>query len=281
MKLKNILLSLLIIMTFMFVGCSTYLDYPDSEKYLKGGSEITQKIDNLDIEWINGEIKIINTENSNISFDEYSNKDTEDSNMLRYYVSGNTLFIKYGKKGYIDSSLEKKLIVYVPISQVFNSVDIETQSANVYLSNIVGNEIDIETVSGDIDVLDINFKLVELESVSGDVALNTKFSISKLNTESVSGTVNIKIEEVSDIEVDTTSGTITIYLLNFSDLSIESVSGNITINIDGNAEFKIYSNVYINGSFPLQRAGNSYSTLNGKNIGKIETVSGMVSINKR
>lgn len=229
-----------------YVSDGEYYNY-DESRYSIGNAEIdADTVQNMDIEWVAGNIDIKYYDDDKISIGE--NEQSDENHRLRYKLDNGTLDIKYIKSGAFkhhngNLNLSKELTIYVPRDKVLNNIDIESVSAGIH-SEITVSDFDAETVSGNINVQGI-MNSADAESVSGNITLTCPQSFYELSTDSVSGETQIIIpKDISGFYVtaSSVSGRINADDFNINgkaldctygtggpEISFNSVSGNLNI----------------------------------------------------
>ena len=294
---------LVFVICFLFIillsGCGDTYTYSDYQKYNKGGSEITEKIDNINIDWISGNVKFDFHKENNIKFYEESSLEISEDREMRYYYNDNELYIKFAKSGIKTWSLNKKdLIVLLPYETKLKDVNINNVSSDIninailcekmYINNVSGNiemscskinESSIQTVSGNVDITaSMSVNSIKAESVSGEINV-TVDKIDTLILESVSGKINVKGNEINSLNLGSASGSIKCQVLNIYKSILKSVSGKIVIECsDDDVEFNvetvsgdvnIFSTVQLNCILEIETTSGSFSSdFNYKNIEK-------------
>ncbi len=207
-------------------------------------------IENLEIDWISGEVDVIPYEGNVILVTEYHSKDIDDEDKASVNKSGNTLNINFltGKRifGNMSFNLRKSLKVQIPHELATNMV-----------------EIRIDGVSSEISLLDIDAKDLKLDSVSGKIVARGNFM---------------------DIDVDTVSGKVQLDIgSQFEKCDIETVSGDAVLAIPEDTGFTVEQDK-VSGSFESEFAM-SFSKNRGEHLGggakiTMDTVSGNLRIEK-
>jgi len=233
-----------VIITFLFllllVGCNysmklgetnyTYDDF-DSYKEYKSETAISEAINNIKVDWIEGEIAVESGES--ISIKETNVKGTYSP--LYYLVEDNTLTIKYIKSGVYknDELPEKKLNLIIPDN--LESLDIDSVSADYDIKTNIINKMDVCAVSG---VGNIKLKTLndfDLDSTSGSITIEAE-AMKDINVDTVSGDTEVITNTLNKIDLDSTSGSLNIKIsnsTNLTDIDVNTVSGDAIINVDG------------------------------------------------
>ena len=290
MSIKKTVSALIIIFAICvtsLVSCGSAFRYANAKQYTKGGATLNAEIDNLEIEWIAGKVKIAYHTESTVKFSEESDKALNDNNSLYYWLDGKTLHIKFARSGrgnYLN--VGKTLTLYLPAGVMIRYADIETVSADVEIGAVAFNNTDIETVSGDISVKAASFSYkAEISTTSGDINATLASTTNELDIETTSGNVNVISDGITDLEVDTTSGKVDIDVKTAPrSVDIETVSGAITLSIPDGSGFTA-TVAKVSGSFSCDfsaehRLG-KYIYGNGSGDYSFESVSGNIAIKKK
>ncbi len=230
-----------------YVASDEYYDNYDEARYSVGNAEIdADMVQNIDIEWISGNVDIEYYDGDTISLSE--NEQSDENHKLRYKLDNGTLDIKYIKSGVLkrrngNLNLSKELTIYIPKDKVINNIDVESVSAGIN-SEITVGDFDAETVSGNI-IADGIMNSADAETVSGNITFICPQSFYELSTDSVSGETQIIIpKDISGFYVtaSSVSGRINADDFNISgkaldytygaggpEISFNSVSGSLNI----------------------------------------------------
>jgi len=250
---KTAVAIVLIAVLCIFTGClkfrssvssSVSYKYDNADKYIAGnGSVQASQVKKLDIDWVAGSVTVVPGSGSEVRFsEEYKGKLDEDL-IMRWYLDGSTLRIKFRKAGtLIGDAREKHLTVVVPSSLLLSNLDVDYVSCDVR---------------------------VEANSVNYDF-------------EGVSGSLNLKADTPRIVDVDTVSGNLNMEFARCPDkLEIDTVSGNVDVKIPKsssfNARFDSVSGSFVS-SIPVVMDGKRYVAGDGKSDLSLETVSGSVKI---
>lgn len=213
---------------FNFFSWSSY-HYDHSELYLYGNGEISaDQIQQLDVHWNSGQVDILPYDGDMIQFSEdgtYSEKDA-----LHYYVDQNKLIIHFAQsQRWLRHPSAKHLTILVPQEAFFKDIDIELISANISMDGLQAQSIDIETVSGDLKASNIACQDIDINTVSGRCQLQGAFN--SLEAETVSGDCSFDVIGLpSKIAMDSVSGNVDIYLEENDGFTakIDSLSGKLS-----------------------------------------------------
>jgi len=226
------------------VGKSVYR-YDNGSKYSIGnGAVAASRVKKLEIDWVSGDVTVTYGNGNDISFSESFKGDLSEDHLLRWYLDGSTLRIKFQKSGVVKGKGESKnLEVVVPKGMILDGVDLDCVSSN-FIVDVDSLEYDVDTVSGDIDLSASSATVVDVDSVSGDCTLRMLECPSKVDMDSVSGSISLWIPSNSGFTAElhtvsgkincaipvTTSGKKIVAGDGRSEIDIETVSGDLNIN---------------------------------------------------
>ena len=213
-------------------------------------------IDNLKIDLSWEEIKIEETyDNTGIEVETYCNHKRYAPEVS---VSGSTLYIESGKKGFsffsAPAGLSCTMIIYVPQKKDFDEISIKTTSGDIEINRAIAakKEIRLSSTSGDIDSDKGLFAdTVKVTATSGDIELYN-IDADEYITEATSGDItvkkftggtgkicstsgDIKVEDFASeyAQYENTSGTISIKKLDCDYFDAKNTSGGITLELKG------------------------------------------------
>lgn len=192
------------------IGKSVYR-YDNGGKYSIGNGAVSaSKVKNLEIDWVSGDVTVTYGNGDDISFSESFKGDLSEDHLLRWYLDGSTLRIKFQKSGISKGLNEgKNLVVVVPKGFVFDDVDLNCVSSD-FICEVEALEYDVDTVSGEIEISASRTRSVDVNSVSGDCTLRMGVCPDEVKMNTVSGSIYILIPSDSGFtaEISTVSGKI-------------------------------------------------------------------------
>lgn len=238
-------------------------DYKDlKSEYSENGVYTVEMKDlkELDIDWISGSVTVELTDEDAIRFTEVADKAIPEKDALRYGVSGATLRIQACKKGHVGNLPSKKLTIYLPrsLADDLKEVEIDTVSAAVTAGDLKLDELEIDTVSGRVKLENMDLEEAQFDSVSGSVSLlgsrigslrtdsvsgdvKVTGKVEKVKSSSVSGDIDLALEDCRDIRLNTMSGVMTLDLSSTPrDLNIDSTSGKTRLTLPKDASCVIH-----------------------------------------
>lgn len=200
------LLSMSLLSSCKIIG--RYERYENAELYTAGDFTYSAAdVKEVEIDWINGSIEIVQTDSAELSVTETSIKDIHKT--FHHYLDGATLKIKFceaGAKTKVDNQF-KRLRVEIPASV---HLEIDSVSAPITIGEATLSSLSVETVSGKLTAENIHAPKVDIESTRADISLG-------LSAQTIA-------------EIETTSGDITLSLLKNMGATIvyETLSGKFT-----------------------------------------------------
>lgn len=251
--LMTILVVLLVVLggsIFWLCGGASVLGFASADKYTSGNTEITDSVENLEIEWTAGKVCIEYHAGSGVTVSETSPRQLSEDEKLRWWMDGKTLRIQYVKPGLqLHANLQKTLTVSLPEGTVLKKAVIGATSADLDVPMLAADEIVFDTTSGDVNAVtdtkkltasstsgDINIRqdsdldTVVLSSTSGSMAF-TGQSVNELSGKSTSGGIGVTLSgSVGNIRMDSTSGTLCADLVNADKAEFSATSGSITVS---------------------------------------------------
>ena len=306
---NNILLSFLFgSMLISLNGCSfaftTNYIYQNGEKYVAGDREITDKIENIDIDYMSGDVKLIASETNTVSIKETSKKQLDDKRKVHTWVDGNTLYVRYceSSKKLDLNNLEKNLEITIPKDVKLTDTKIKASSGNVTCKGFEADKVNVYVSSGDISA-DFDTKDIKMHASSGDITLNQTGDSDDISVDTSSGDINATMQDVTYLTSSASSGNITLSANKINDFSsrtssginefhfaetpentnIHSSSGKVTIYLPENADLTAdldssADDVYFD--LPFEKTSDSFICGNGSNKMKVHTSSGDIYIKK-
>ena len=269
---------------FVGINIGTAFHYKDSELYeVGGGTAEASEVNEIEVNWISGKIKIEPYEGNVIVFEETGQKALSEKERMRYYLNNGKLIIQFQapNRGInILNNISKDLTIRVPEEFALDMLDVETVSGEIRGEGFSARKVDVDGISNRVNLDDILSTDISIESVSGNVVC-TGIQVDKIDVESISGAISL-MGILEEVECNSTSGKISIEPgLDVRRIDAESISGSITVLIPENEGFKVnYSS--ISGKFycdfPASISSEQAVYKDGKAIFDIETLSGAIRI---
>lgn len=260
------------------------------ERYTAGGGSVNASdITELDIQWVDGTVDIVQNETiDQILFNETANKPLEKQYQLQYSVNNGRLTIRFCEEravwGLFNWSANKRLTVEIPANKEFNKIMVDTTSAPFEAANIRAGDIELETVSGSIMLTSATCQSLRVNAVSGALRAGD-LRAATISSENVSGRTQLQgIFEKVDCE--SVSGSILVDADHtLKKMEAESISGSIKLLLPENdgftAKYSSASGGFHCNDFPVQIAEKKAVYQDGGIDIRLSTVSGSMNIEKR
>ncbi len=204
--------------------------YENAGKYTAGSGSVAKTIDELEINWVAGQVELLVCDGDTVEFSETSEQEIRDAFKMRFLQDEKTLYLQYAKSGrWKFGKLSKKLTVKIPRDLHFSQIRIHTVSAGIQLTDLQTDTLKIETVSG-------------YTQFSGGQAMNT------LSLETVSGKADISLWRVADLIVNTVSGSVKVQTKVTRRAKLDSVSAALTLFLPPDSSFSASIDT-VSGSF--------------------------------
>lgn len=195
---------------------------PAEGEVLRFPADQTRK---LDINWaagsvaiLTGDVEDIEVYESGLSNAKYAMQVKQQDSKLSIDYCDDSLL-----KGFGISLDTKDLTVCVPKDFALDSLEVETASAALTVSDLTIREVEIDTASGENNFKNCALGKVDLDTASGDLRLSG--SLTELDCDAASGSVYAVLTNVpSQIDMDSASGSL--------DLTLPENAG-FTVKING------------------------------------------------
>ena len=183
--------------------------YEDHERYTSGSDfTLTEEVKEIEVNWINGDITIVQGETTSISVKEENYED----HPLYYFLDGTTLNIKYVEYGTSNSeinALEKDLTIMIPTTLPDIEIDMINGECNFALQTLC-NDVTVNLINGNINICSISADEIELDTVNGNINIES-INATSLSIDKVNGNSNIKnITKAISIDINAVNGIDTI-----------------------------------------------------------------------
>ena len=284
---KTTLLLLLTALCLLLCSCSQlgYV-YPNGDEYTAGGTRISEKVEDIDLNWIDGVVTVQYHQGDEIILRETASRDLSSDQELHWRLHGRKLTVQYAASGFRTlPNLNKELTLLLPDGLRLDDVKINVASAEVQADNIDADEINVNTASGRVALRQAGHaEKVTINTASGGVAVAVADADAlKINT--ASGQVIADVYQADEVKTNTASGAVVMQFARMPDeINADSVSGNVTLQLpaDGGftADVDTLSGV-VRGNLNVKQCGDeTYVYGNGKCRIEVDTVSGNVNFDE-
>ena len=250
-------------------GCSVKLsyNYDNSDKYIPGDREITERIENIDIDYMAGNVTVKGGKTDTVTVKETSKTEIDDKLKVHTWVDGKTLHVKYcaAGKGLSIRDLEKSLEITVSADVKLSDLSIDNSAGDVSI-DCSADDYEIDASAGNINIIQHGeSNKIAIDDSAGDVDVTAE-TVRKLDIDMSAGSLKLSADKVPEkSEIDASAGNIELYLPEKTDLTLEA-------DISA-GEF--------NSEIPFTAKGDDYIFGNGKNKMEIDASAGDVNIRKK
>lgn len=287
-------------------GIYTTISYDHPERYSIGPGQVTETVNQLDIQWIAGPVELRYGDGEELSFIEAANGALTDQTTMRWWLDGDTLRLRFCDSGKVRlGNLQKSLTVTLPAGLFLKDADISNVSGAIDVPELHVREAKLTSTSGAISACVSEAEQIRAASVSGSVKLTVSGAAEKVSAASTSGRLELTVDTVDDLTVDTVSGSVAITARRVSDGEIGTTSGSADVSLaDASGEWEIgtvsgsveltipedsnltleYSTVSGSSSWDIpitQEGKNRFTSGRGDHLWKVKTTSGSLEVHKR
>ena len=309
-KSKILTISLIVLLVALGVGAvlifgnNIGFTYANADQYTAGGTTVNGVVDSLDVNWLNGQVKVEYHSGSGIIISETGNRTIEGDDEMRWWLDGSTLRIQYSKSGRIRlfDNLKKTLIISLPEGTVLKTAKMHMTSGDVEIPELTADETDLTLTSGDIDVT-LNTKKLTANATSGDLTIRLNGETEDVKIGVTSGNLNVDLGNAKraaikatsgdmvitgkpgDVEIGATSGKINVNFGAFENLKIGVTSGNVKAALPEDPGFTCEVSMTsgdfdYNGFASVSKDGKIYTVGDGSRNCTIKTTSGDILLVK-
>ena len=219
-----------------------YVDSPDSgwitaenlrfedsaSTLIEGAAQFTSDIQEIEIDWVSGNIRLVPANVSNIQVSE-TGVDNDKYAML-CEQDGQTLKIEYCKNltfGNLNTlKFSKDLTITVPRDWEGRALTVDAASAKLFVQDLNIQDVEVDAASGECQFKNCTVDALDIDTASGNIYFEG--TLNRLDCDSASAGVQAVLGNVPhEIEMDTASGGLELYLpedAGFS-VSMDTMSG--------------------------------------------------------
>ncbi len=185
--------------------------YEDASEYSVGDATIKDTVTDLEINWVEGAIKVIPSDTDEIRVTEDYGGDNDDLR-LRWRVKDGKLTVQFRKSAFFGTAdfVSKDLTVAIPavMLEAMDEVEITTVSGDV---TFTGNadELTLDAVEGDLTIKG-DIGELEVNAVQGELTFTG--SVRTANMDCVDTTVIMHLDMATELSFDQVDGDVTLYL---------------------------------------------------------------------
>lgn len=200
----------------------------ESAGKLGAAAVIPGDVQDIEIDWVSGNIRLAPANVSSIEVSESSVEDAKYAMVCKQ--DGGTLKIEYCKNTTFGDlrnlKFSKDLTILVPMDWSGRAVKVDAASAKLSVQDLTIHEVDIDTASGASQFDNCTVDTLDIDTASGDIRFTG--SLNRLDCDSASAGVSAELDNVPyEIDMDTASGAVELVLPKDAGFSVkmDSMSG--------------------------------------------------------
>ena len=200
----------------------------DSSARIDGAAQFSADIQEIEIDWVSGNIRLVPANVSGIEVSESSVDDSKYAMICKQ--DGGTLKIEYCKNTTFadlkNLKLSKDLTILVPIDWSGRALKVDAASSKLYVEDLNIRDVEVDTASGTSQFHNCTVDELDIDTASGDIRFTG--SLNRLECDSASASVYAELNNVpSEIDMDTASGAVELILPKDAGFSVklDSMSG--------------------------------------------------------
>ena len=214
--------------------------YQNADKYENGSKEFESSIKTLDIDWVSGEISLIQDLTATKTEVIEDTIGLEPDQQVHTYLEGDTLHVRFCKSGYsgifnVNSVNKKKLVIKFCSLE---KIDLSLTSGEANFEDLEVKEFNLSYTSGKATLKNLKADDVKAAFTSGKLYINN-LKANKLNVSTTSGEVEIANLEAKDIKTSFTSGKAIYNLVSTTNVDINFTSGKVILTIPTDKAVKL------------------------------------------
>ena len=251
----------------------TDYSYDDADYEVGDGSIPATRITSIDLDWIDGNVRIIACKDAFLSLTESTDSELTEASRVRWQVNElGELSIKYRKSSFFlgkTHNKNKDLILRVP-ERFFEGlkVSVNTRSANVFVEGIAAQEMVLNTESGNFALLsDSSAAVLVVKSESGKLLIGGSIS-EQMELFAKNGEIRVETDQ----------------LPKQSKIESESKNENIYLELSPAQAFSLgfesESGRYIS-EFSMEQSGGRLLTGDGSALIDVKTKNGLLYLNQK
>ena len=222
-------------------------DSGGSPAMIDGAAQFSADIQEIEIDWVSGNIRLVP---ANVSSIEVSESNVSDNKYVMICKQdGQTLKIEYCKNTTFadlkNLKFSKDLTILVPMDWSGRAVKVDAASAKLFVQDLTIQEVEIDTASGSSQFDNCTIDSLDVDTASGDVYFEG--SLNRLNCDSASAGVQAVLDNVPyEIDMDTASGSLELFLPEDAGFSVkmDTMSG----KFDSARTYTTKNNRYVCGN---------------------------------
>lgn len=204
------------------------------------------EIQEIEIDWVSGNIRLVPANVSNIEVSESAVDDSRYAMICKQ--EGETLKIEYCKNTTLtdlkDLKFSKDLTILVPMDWRGRAVEVDAASAKLFVQDLAIQEVEVDTASGSSQFDNCTVNTLDIDTASGDVRFSGQ--LNQLDCDSASAGIYAELDNVPyEIDMDTASGSVELVLPKDAGFAVhmDTMSG----KFDSDFPYSAKNGVYLSG----------------------------------
>ena len=260
--------------------------FANAEKYTAGDAEIAEPVNNLEIDWVEGQVRIEYADQNTVTLRETAPRAIGEDQKLRWWLDGDTLRLHYAKSGWrqlfgiFNGNNSKTLTLTLPEGTAMERAVIHTVSADQVIPALKARTMELTATSGDMQVT-AEAEDIRVNTVSGDQTLRLTGTAQRAELTAISGDVRAEIEASGETKISTTSGQVSLKAGKTDRTEISTVSGDVSVALPEEPGFTAEVSTVsgkLDSTMPLTKEGSTYISGDGSEAVEISTVSGDIRV---
>lgn len=218
----------------------------ESSGKLGSATVISDDIQEIEIDWVSGNIRLVPANVTSIEVSESAVNDAKYAMVCKQ--EGQTLKIEYCKNTTFTDlknlKFSKDLTILVPMNWSDRAVKVDAASAKLFVQDLTIREVEVDTASGTCQFDHCTVDTLNVDTASGDVYFEG--SLNRLDCDSASAGVQAVLDNVpSEIDMDTASGSVELVLPKNAGfvVNMDTMSG----KFDSDFPYSAKNGVYVSG----------------------------------
>ena len=204
--IKKLFISLLSLLGLSLTSCTYYGTYADADKYLVGDQAYTGELKELDIDWVSGEVTLVeDTTSAEIKIVEESDVELIEAEKVHSYFNEGVLKIKYWESGHKSHSfISRNKHIYVTYPSL-EKLTVDLTSGKFDAKKVTASDIKVNLTSGSVDLDEVSCETMTTNITSGSVNID-KITCNTYESNLTSGSVTIGSSTANEMTFKVTSG---------------------------------------------------------------------------
>ena len=260
-------------------GLTQVSRYDGAERYTAGGAAVSQNVNSLHINWIDGQVVIAYHDQNTVLIEETSRRALNRTEQVHWLAENGTLSIQYAQSGAsIAADLNKTLTVTLPRGTVLRQADLNSVSGGIEAPALCADTIHLATISGGVFMSGAADQL-GVSTISGGIRLETAASTVEVDT--TSGSVSVTMENGKSLRINTVSGGVNLRTGDIESVRVNTISGGVLAHLPRDKGFTAKVST-VSGTVKtgqdIRKNGDQYLLGDGRIKVDISTVSGSIML---